>query len=267
MHGVEAASVFILALYLAVQQRRGRLASFAKEAAAIAVAGYLAEDLCIRAFGFYAYNPGWSLTLDRMPFLVALIWPFVILSARDVAMALAPNRSPVVLATTLVMFDASLIEPVAVRAGLWTWSESALWGVPLVGIWGWGVFAAVVLTLLERQRVVWVPLLAPPLSNALLVVSWWAAFRWGPRDELPYAEKLLLSATAAAVLLAYARRRRGVAGLFVMGPRAVAAALFFALVALYGDGMLWAYVIPFGAPYLWLTAWRRAPHERPAAAS
>jgi hypothetical protein len=253
MRGVEAASVLILVLYLAVQQRRGQLVSFAKDAALIALGGYLAEDLCIRAFDFYAYSPGWSLTLDRMPPLVALIWPFVILSARDVARALAPGRSPVLLATAIVLFDASLIEPVAVRAGLWTWSERGLWGVPLVGVWGWGVFAAVVLELLERGRAAWVPLVAPPVANALLVASWWTVFRWGPRAELPYEVKLALAVGACAAFVAWGRSRGGVAGFDVMGPRAVAALLFFALVALRGDAALWAYVVPFGIPYLWFT--------------
>ena len=38
----------------------------------------------------------------------------------------------------LILFDAALVEPVAVSAGLWSWSESAVLGVPLIGIAGWG---------------------------------------------------------------------------------------------------------------------------------
>ena len=258
MRGVEAASVGILALYLAIQHRHGRLAAFAREAACIALAGYLAEDLCIRLFAFYSYNPGWTLILDRMPLLVALIWPFVILSARDVARALRPGRSPVLLGTVLVLFDAALIEPVAVRAELWSWSEPGLWGVPLIGVWGWGVFAAITLALLERDRAAWVPLIAPPLANLLLVASWWGAFRWGLRFELPVLVKLAASALGALAMLLAWRGRRGVADWTVMAPRAVAASLFFALVALRGDALLWAYVLPFGAPYLWFTGWSRA---------
>jgi hypothetical protein len=259
MRWVEAASVGILALYLYLQHRRGQLAPFAREAAWIALAGYLAEDLCIRLFAFYDYSPGWLLIVDRMPALVALIWPFVILSARDVARALRPHRSPVLMATGIVLFDAALIEPVAVRSGLWTWSEYGLWEVPLIGVWGWGVFAAIALALLERGRAWLVTLVAPPLANLLLVASWWGFFRWGVREELSLAVKVAASALVSLALVMMLRKERGMVELHVMIPRAVAASLFFAMVFVHGDAALWAYVVPFGLPYLWIMRLGRAP--------
>ncbi len=262
MRGVEAASIGILILQLAIQQRRGRLRQFVRDAALIAVAGYLSEDVCIRLFGFYAYSPKWSVTLDRMPPLVALIWPFVILSARDVAQALRPGRSFVGLAALLVVFDAALIEPVAVRSGLWSWTEPGLWSVPLIGVWGWGVFAVIALVLLEQDGLAWLPVVAPPLANLLLVVSWWGGFRWALRAELAVPTKVAASAAASLLLLLIWRDRKGVATWGVMGPRALAASLFFALVALHGDADLWAYVVPFGLPYLWFSAWRPTPERR-----
>ena len=33
------------------------------------------------------------------------------------------------------------LEVVAVRAGLWQWSERGITGVPLIGIFGWAYFA------------------------------------------------------------------------------------------------------------------------------
>ena len=45
------------------------------------------------------------------------------------------------LGAAIVLADASLIEPIAVRAGLWRWTEPGLFAVPLVGIVGWAFFA------------------------------------------------------------------------------------------------------------------------------
>ena len=212
MIAVETSSVLILALCAFVQWRSGGLGglrTFLRDAALIGAAGWLAEDLCIRLFSFYGYAPGWTARLDRVPLLIGVIWPFVILSARDVARALwGEGRWLPLAAGALIVFDAALVEPVAVRAGLWSWSESALFGVPLIGLAGWGAFGAICLVLLRWKP--WaVPLLAPPLVNAALVVLWWGGFRWGPRQELPTTAPLLLAFAAAAALLFSLRSKRG----------------------------------------------------------
>ena len=241
MRVVELASLAILALAVALRRER---AKFLLDAAALGAAAWIAEDLCIRLFGFYAYAPGWSLRLDRVPVMVAAIWPFVILSARDLA------RTPLA-AGALICFDAALVEPVAVRAGLWTWIEPGLFGVPLIGVAGWGVFGAISLALLGTGRRLLVVIAAPLLANVALVALWWGAFRWGPRSELPAAAAIALACAAAALLVA--RSRRALAPLDAMLPRGAAALLFFSLAGVHGGPALWIFCAPFAAPYLWMT--------------
>ena len=88
----------------------------------IAIASLVAENTCIRAYQFYGYHPDWSLFVDQMPITVALIWPCVILSARELVTVLVPlSRRPSVWVACVVFFDAWLIEPIAVHANLWQW--------------------------------------------------------------------------------------------------------------------------------------------------
>ena len=272
MRLTEISSLLILALAAALQARAGRarLRRFLFEAGLIGVGAWLAEDACIRLFHFYAYAPGWTVRLDQVPLLVAVIWPFVVLSARGVCEALPGagrsrrGRWPLPLrAGLLICLDAALIEPVAVRAGLWSWSEPGLWGVPLIGIVGWGVFGAVALALLggEKDRKLSLPVCAPVSTNVLLLVLWWGGFRWILRGAWPPVLCVALSAAVATVALFLLRARRGTISLEIMLPRAAAAALFFALLALAGPGqpLLWAYAAPFALPWLWLTRWRFDP--------
>ena len=266
---VEISSVAILAIYMFIEWRQGRLARFASDAALIGVSGWLSEDVCIRLFHFYAYAPGWTLQLDQVPLAVAVIWPFVVLSARAVAEGIRPG-SGARWAWAIVLFDAALIEPIAVRSGLWSWAEPGLWGVPLIGIAGWGVFAAVMLAVIERPRLrLMAPLLGAAGSNAALVVLWWGAFRWLLRSDLPPLAALAVGVGASLAIVAGLRSRRSAVEWEVMLPRACAAALFFALVARSGDALLCAYAAAFAPPYLWVTRWgslRRRPSSRPSTA-
>ncbi|HNF99418.1 MAG TPA: carotenoid biosynthesis protein, partial [Pseudomonadota bacterium] len=161
---------------------------------ALSVAGYLGEESCITLYHFYQYSPDWNARLVDVPLLVPLIWPLVVLSARQVGQALWPDaKSPLARAAitaALVTFDASLMEVVAVRAGLWSWAEPGHLQVPLIGILGWGYFALgaeLVLGQPWRARRLWLLLLAPLVTNALIVGSWWICFRHALRGDLGQA--------------------------------------------------------------------------------
>jgi hypothetical protein len=260
---VEIGSLAILALCAALQWRAGALRAFLRDAALIGLAGWMAEDLCIRAFDFYGYAPGWTARLDRVPALIGVIWPFVILSARDVARALwGESRWLPLQAAVLICFDAALVEPVAVRAGLWSWSEQGIFSVPLVGIAGWGAFGAVCLLLLRARPLL--VLAAPFLVNAALVALWWGAFRWGPRRELVTTAPLLIALCASCALIWSLRHKRGALPFEVALPRAAAALLFFLLAALHGDARLWGYAAVIALPWLWVARLRRRPALEPA---
>lgn len=265
---VEIASACILALCAAVEARRGpaALRAFLRDAGLIGLSGWLAEDVCIRLFGFYGYSDGWMLRADQVPLLIGCIWPFVVLSAREVARVLGKERGLALRTGLVIVFDAALIEPVAVRAGLWSWSEPGLFGVPLVGVLGWGVFGALCVWFLalcdawtaRSGRLFWRRLLLPVVTclsaNALLFVLWWALLRWFWRGPVSTRVALALVSASSLLFLSQARGKRGAFPFGLSGPRAVAAALFFALIAAVGDRWLWFYAMPFALPYLWLSA-------------
>ena len=116
MLALELACAAIVAVY--VVARREALPTLAL----LAVAGFLGEDSVIRAYGFYFYSPRWHLFLDRVPLMIVAH-----LADRDPLGLVAgapPGAAPSALAPLIgagiVLADASLIEPIAVHAGLWT---------------------------------------------------------------------------------------------------------------------------------------------------
>lgn len=251
---VEVASLVILAGFLLRMGRRAPLADIGL----VAAAAWVAEVSCIRLYGFYQYDAPWLVFVDVMPLLVALIWPFVILSAREVCRSFGLTSGLGVF--VVVLYDASLVEPLAVAARLWSWNEPGVFGVPIIGVLGWAYFAFFALLGLERLsgwRRVLIVLLAPLGTHLALLASWWGLLRWSLRAELPGPVLGLGSALSAALLLALVRRARLSAPLPVMLPRMAAAALFFGLLALRGAAVEWLplYALPFAAPYLAATRW------------
>jgi len=230
----------------------------------IASSGWIGEETCIRAYGFYAYSPGWWVWLDLVPLAVVVVWPVVILSALELAKSLS-SRNPALLCAGIVLADAALIEPVAVRSGLWRWTEPGLFGVPPIGILGWSLFTIAAATWLDRTRArpraaAAVVLVAPLACHLSLLVSWWGALRWvnGPLPD--WAGPALVWPVALAVTGAV-WRARATAPLGLLLGRLPGALMFFVLLALRGrdDVALVAYVVAFSLPYLALStlAWRR----------
>lgn len=231
MGAFELACIAIIAVTLATMVRLGGREVLAAYAL-LALAGWVGEESSIALYHHYAYAPGWHLFAGEVPVLIPLIWPLVILSARQVVVALgAPPRWRWLAAAGLVLFDAALVEVVATAAGLWSWVEPGHLGVPLIGILGWGYFAAAASWLLDRRRPALrlaVVALAPAATHALLVASWWGGLRWIWRGRLEPGSVVLVSLLAAALALgASALRQRGRAlDLAVAGPRILAASLF-----------------------------------------
>lgn len=226
----------------------------------LALAGWIGEASCIRAYGFYAYASGWRLWVDVVPLCVVCVWPMVILSALDLARALRAERAAGVCAL-IVLADAALIEPVAVQAGLWSWSEPGLFEVPPIGVLGWSFFTLCATGWLERTRDrPWrasaLVALAPLGCHLLLLAAWWVALRWVNRplpDLLGPALALPLAALAAVA----AWRLPRPPGLALLLARAPGALVFFALLGLHGRSRptLVAYALAFALPYLVLS-WR-----------
>ena len=179
----------------------------------------------------------------------------VVVSSGDLARRLVGERGfPVPLATALlVLADASLIEPIAVRAGLWSWTSPGLFHVPPVGVLGWAFFAFAVELFADRGLLVVV--LAPLTAHALLVASWWGALRWLSRD-LPEWSGPSLAWLLALPVAVLAWRRKGPLPVAELVQRGPAAAFFFALLALHARHFpaLIAWTLAFAPPYLALLA-------------
>lgn len=273
MIALELAAYGIVVTFVAVRALFGaRPRVFLRRIALLTVASFLVEDSAIRAYGFYFYDPGWSVFVDRVPLAVLLIWPVVIHSSWELARALIGEHHRAVPAVggLLVLADASLIEPVSVRGGLWTWTEPGLFEVPPIGILGWAYYAALCMAVFQRSEARQTPVfdltcwIVPQIgTHLLLLVSWWALFRWvnttwsaWPVVALVWI--LSLGLTTHAVRIG-ARSRVAPRDLLTRIP---AALFFFVLLAVYGrnDPALVVYALAFAPPYLALmqkpSAWR-----------
>jgi hypothetical protein len=263
MWAIETACVAILALYAWIHRRDD---GWLRDVGLLALAGWIGEETCIVFYRFYQYAPHWHVRIGEVPVLIAAIWPAIVMSARAIARALLRDRatpSRLALVTgALVVFDAALIEPIATRDRLWSWNEPGLFTVPVIGILGWGFFAAAATLVLEQARG-WrrlaVLAVAPLATHALLLVAWWALFRWILRTESHPAFGISAIALFAAVFLHRTRRMAAAlsppAELVARG----AATLFFAvLLARRADAWLVAYALAFTPPHLVLCAntWR-----------
>ncbi len=264
----------IVAIHLSVATLRApRPAVYLRHAALVAAASWVAEDTCIRLYGFYAYAPQWSPYLDRMPVMVALIWPGVVLSAWELAGLLlgADHRLVPLASAAMVLADASFMEPIAVQAGLWTWYAPGFFGVPPVGVLGWSLFTFTCVTFLRRSAgrpgSAWRELLLVPLAPALLhpalLAAWWGGLRWISAPIPDWGPPALAWALGSA--LAWRALRTGAARrvpIGAMATRIPAAAFFFTLLGMYARDRpaLLVYALAFAPPYFALTRLRRVQH-------
>ncbi len=261
----EIACVAVVVLTLAAMARTRAPRELVLDYAALAAAAFAGEDSCVALYRFYAYADGWHARLHHVPLLVPLIWPLVILSARGVTGSLWPavGRLRPLLVGAVVAFDASLVEVVAVRSGLWSWAEPGHLGVPLIGILGWGYFAAGADWALSRGwrlRRAALLVVAPAVAHALILASWWGLFRWTLRGDFGAWSSVGMALVGAAALasVVVARARGHAIAPSVAGPRMIAAALFFALLLTTApeSAPLWAHVASVAVPYLAATSLR-----------
>ena len=106
-----------------------------------------------------------STKLARIATLARYRPPLVLTSLALVRRAPGLGRGATALATAaLVAWDTLVIEPVATRAGLWWWKDGGYFGVPVLGVLGWGIFAGAAALVLGRDalprgvRLLWAPL-------------------------------------------------------------------------------------------------------------
>jgi hypothetical protein len=210
--------VIIYLLYWFVREHDAR--SFFMKFAVISAASWIAEETSIRMYHFYQYSPDWILFLGHVPVLVILIWPLVIHSGWELAsQSMAKNRRHVHLVAALIIWiDASLVETISVKAGFWSWNAVGVFGVPLIGIFGWLYFSilSILILRIERVRKVGIGKLFFILTSIvlgthlLIVATWWLVFRWilFPIDEVFIAAMAWLISTSLVYFIQ--RRNLGI---------------------------------------------------------
>ena len=126
----------------ALHARRALGASRAAGELVVLVAyGYALEWVAIAVFASHEYGASWRAAPGGVPLAVAVTWAAVIASAMAIAARLA--ASPLARAAAAALTGISLdllMEPVAVRAGLWAWTPPGPWlAVPVGNFVGWAV--------------------------------------------------------------------------------------------------------------------------------
>lgn len=261
----ELSCIVVLVLAFIAMARIRPLVDLLVEYSALVLAGFLGEESCVVFYEYYHYADGYHGRIDRVPVLVPLIWPLVILSAREVGRALWPRVTWArpILVGAIVAFDASLVEVVAVRAGLWSWVEEGHLHVPVLGILGWGYFAIgadIALSealpwgrksklALALQTIV----LAPLTAHALILATWWGFFRYAQRHALGNASLVGLGVIGLVVLgfVLQARLQGRTIPFKVSLPRLCAASLFFVLLLLTAptEWPYWFHTAIVAVPY------------------
>lgn len=252
---LQLACLGIVLLYLGLRLRRPDRQTFAMRFGLLMVASWIAENTCIRLYGFYFYDPGWWVFIDQVPLLIVCIWPVVIHSALDLVQRWFPQTPRLRLALiggTIILTDAALIEPIAVHCGLWRWTEPGLFEVPPIGILGWAIFTALALWSwrLPIHRA-WVLVIAPVGTHLVLLVAWWGFFRHvnGPLDDVPVVLSAAVVSLVSAWFIWRNPRRPALPDILMRAPGAL---FFFALLIAFAleETALVAYTAAFAVPWL-----------------
>lgn len=263
---VESLCLSIVALSLLLRiYFKGAWQSQVLQYVLIASVAWLTENTCIHFYGFYSYSPTWHVFIDQVPIMIPLIWPIVLLSARDLVVPVRKGPWGTGLFVGLLVFtDAAFIEPISVHLGFWQWYEPGFFEVPVIGVLGWGLFAMFGLFALGPElspspRRLGLFIILPPLFTHLaLLASWWSCFRWITAEILDqWTVTVSLSVLSLFALgLWRVKAVRGIASRDIW-LRFPAALFFFGLLSWdfpRVKGALLLFALAFSLPYLSLCA-------------
>jgi len=269
---LEVICLVVVAFWLVMRLRSGTEARgpLLLRMLVIAVGAWITEDTCIRLYGFYFYNrEAWGLMVDEVPLLVLLIWPVVVTSTTDLLDTLRiPKQRWPLLMFGLVVADAFFIEPAAVDAGLWTWTQPGPFSIPTIGILGWGLYGAGIGVVKWRGwNFASVVVVGPIVCHALLLALWWALFRHVPLLLSDVALGIVGWAISLSVVFVIVKKRPpGLRRMVWL--RAPAAVFFFSLLAIHGrdadDVGLVIWCLAFAPPWLAVLICSTTPAEQTA---
>ena len=270
----ELAAVATVAIYIVAHSSgQPKRRQFIIRIILVCAASWITEESCIRLYDFYDYSTNWVLFLAHLPLLVIVIWPIIVHSAWNLASQIVqPGCSRLVplTAAAIVLTDASLIEPVGVQTGLWSWNQPGLFDVPPIGIFGWAYFAFLCVLFFEQRKrrngAKWVNLLiliVPVIgTHMLLLITWWGAFRWFKISIDPMLAAGIawaLSLSLVSVILKHRTGTRIKRKTLLL--RLLGALLLFTWLALNSNesALLIVYATAFAPPYLTLMAQQYFP--------
>ncbi|MCC6159546.1 MAG: UbiA family prenyltransferase [Deltaproteobacteria bacterium] len=235
---------------------------YARTYALVAISAWAAEHSAIAVYRFYRYSPDWHAFIGYVPIAIVLIWPLVIIHAREFVRRLGLRGARgVVAGAALVGVEASLIETVCTNAGLWFWEGRGIFGVPVIGMLGWAFFALGALAALEflsGRRVFAMPLVALISTHLLLQITWRAGLKgisWTPIPDPIVLVGAAVIATGFAIVAWRSRRHFGIS-LVEVFPRFLAALTMYAiLLSFAAPAALVAFALLYSPPYFALLTW------------
>lgn len=161
---------------------------FLKKFITVSAASWVVEETSIRIYHFYQYSPDWNLFIGHVPVLVILVWPLVIHSGWELASQFFTEYKLThhLVAALIIWIDASLIETISVKSGLWSWNGTGFFGVPFIGICGWAYFAFLsgFILRLNRERktgagkIFIIFIFVVFGTHVLIIGTWWLIFRY-----------------------------------------------------------------------------------------
>jgi len=122
--------------------------------ATIGISACIAENSSIWMYEYYYYLPGWVVMLGYLPLSVTIIWPTLLLAEASFIRKLElPSHLHFPLAFSDILLQGFMVEVCCTSVHLWEWRDSNIWNVPAIGIIGWALFGAPVVTLCLRKEI------------------------------------------------------------------------------------------------------------------
>lgn len=209
---IETSCVILVVVYLALRWAdevdRGR---FVLRLASVAVGAWVIEDLAIGWYGLHSYDSHWTYFIGRVPLLAVVAWPFLVHSAWDVSRHLLKReretRLVPLLGGLVVLLDVAVLVPVGTEAGLLSFSEPGLFGMPPIALLTAAMFGGACIAVWEynerKQSPMWhdagMIALTVVATHVAALLAWWILLRWISVELNPLGTLAVVWAMSAVV--------------------------------------------------------------------
>jgi putative membrane protein len=250
------AAPLALALAWLLARRAVGAARASLELAVLVGYGVGLEWTAMAVFASHRYAAAWRLVPAAVPVAVAIVWAALIVSALATAARLGFS-SPLPRAAAAAVLGIALdllMEPVAVRAGLWAWTPPGPWlGVPMGNFVGWAVIVCSYVFGAERWPFAVLGRVALAVVSVAALVGVGVVWRGlGAEALFAGAGGWTLWVVLVASAMALPHWRRGGGGGTSFGSRLAAVGGLLPAVVFLGLALLFALdAVGVGEPRLW----------------